>query len=99
MAENSSRTAPGRPFQPGQSGNPGGRPKLAAEARALAQEHGPDAIKRLVELMKCRGKQVSTAVRACEAILDRAYGKAPQSIDLPEGTVPTLVRVEFVDKA
>jgi len=29
------KKVPGKPFQPGRSGNPGGRPKLSAEDRAL----------------------------------------------------------------
>jgi hypothetical protein len=33
MAENSKKTAPGRPFKPGESGNPGGRPKLPEDVK------------------------------------------------------------------
>lgn len=38
-------------WKPGQSGNPGGRPKVAAEIRDLARDHGAKAIERLVALM------------------------------------------------
>jgi hypothetical protein len=68
------------PFKPGQSGNPGGRPKEAAEVRELARRHGPDAIEKLAEWM--RSKDPRASVAAATAILDRGYGKPPQSVDL-----------------
>jgi hypothetical protein len=70
----------GRPFEKGQSGNPGGRPKVEGEIRALAQEHGPEALKRLVQLMKSKNERV--AVAAAQAVLDRGYGKPPQAVQL-----------------
>jgi len=68
------------PFKKGQSGNPGGRPKEVAEVRKLAQEHGPAAIDRLAKLMKSDNER--TAVAACEALLNRGYGRPPQSVTL-----------------
>ena len=68
------------PFKKGQSGNPGGRPKEVAEVRELAKEHGSAAIERLVELMASDNER--TAVAACEAILNRGYGRPPQAVNL-----------------
>ena len=65
-------------FKKGQSGNPGGRPKEVAEVRKLAMEHGSAAIERLVELMASENER--TAVAACEAILNRGYGRPAQSL-------------------
>lgn len=70
------------PFKKGQSGNPGGRPKLEGEIREIAQRHGPAAVRRLVQLMNDRDKRVSIA--ACNAILDRGYGKPQQAIQVKE---------------
>jgi hypothetical protein len=41
----------GKPFQKGQSGNPGGRPKVVAEVRELAREHTSKAVETLVSIM------------------------------------------------
>lgn len=80
------RTPPRSAWGPGQSGNPGGRPKIAAEVRDLAREHGGKAIERLVALM--HSKNESVAVRAAEAILDRDYGRPRQAMELTENIRP-----------
>lgn len=67
-------------FQKGRSGNPGGRPRAEGDVRKLAQKHGPTALARLVELMKSENERV--AVVAAQAVLDRAYGKPPQSLQV-----------------
>jgi hypothetical protein len=56
----------------GQSGNPGGRPKVSAEIRDLARNHGAQAIERLVALMDSNNESVAVrAAEALEALLDR----------------------------
>jgi hypothetical protein len=69
----------GRPFQPGQSGNPGGRPKDVENLRQIAREYAPEAFLRLVELM--RDKDPRVAVAACKEILDRGFGRPQPSTD------------------
>lgn len=71
-AENSNKTVVGRPFQPGQSGNPGGRPKGIA---AIARAHTDKAVDVLVQAMDEEDPRVRVA--AAKEILDRGYGKAP----------------------
>jgi hypothetical protein len=44
------------------------------EIKALAQEHGPNAIKKLAELM-AHSESDETQSRAAQALLDRGYGK------------------------
>jgi len=85
MAENSQPSAKkqrgsGKPFAKGRSGNPGGRPKLESDIRELAQRQGPVAFQRLVDLLQADNERV--VVMAAQAILDRAYGKPRQSLDV-----------------
>ena len=62
-------------FQPGKSGNPGGRPKAAHSIQELARKHAPEAIQTLADIAK---KGTGARVSAAIALLDRAYGKPPQ---------------------
>lgn len=67
------------------------------DVRALARQHGPDAIRFLAEVMNGgplsrTGKKPAKAaykpadrLRAAQELLDRGYGKAPATIDLSEG--------------
>ena len=68
------------PFEKGKSGNPGGRPKEVVEVRDLARSHSTRAVERLVELIESENER--TAVAACEAILNRGYGRPAQSVSL-----------------
>lgn len=88
MAQNSQGAAKkprgrGKPFQPGQSGNPGGRPKENDEVRALARAHTKTAIERLAFWMTSDNAKAS--VSASQALLDRGWGKAPQAVTGPDG--------------
>jgi hypothetical protein len=73
------------PFQPGESGNPGGRPKESAEVKALARQYGAEAIQKLAALM--RGEDPRVAKAAADSLLDRGYGKPGQAVELsgPDG--------------
>jgi hypothetical protein len=70
----------GRPFKKGESGNPGGRPKVIAELRALARAHAPDAIKELARLA-IKAKSETARVAAIRELLDRGYGKTQQMVE------------------
>jgi hypothetical protein len=73
-------------FKKGQTGNPNGRPKKLPEldkllADVLGEEKdGIEAAK--VILMALRAKASKGDVRAAEVLLDRAYGKAKQTMDV-----------------
>src|SRR5262249_28380790 len=76
----------GRPFQKGQSGNPGGRPKEIAEVKELARQHVPAAIEVLASIMNNTKASDAARVSAASALLDRAYGKPQQHIDAEIGS-------------
>jgi hypothetical protein len=62
-------------FAPGQSGNPGGRPKDEHRVAELARSYKLEAIDTLVELMR-EGKDERVRGTAAQALLDRGWGKA-----------------------
>jgi hypothetical protein len=72
-------------FKKGQTGNPKGRPKLPdireALAKVLADEK--DGVTALEATLRAlRAKAIRGDVRAAEALLDRAFGKAAQTVDV-----------------
>jgi hypothetical protein len=67
-------------FKKGQSGNPGGRPKIVGEVMELARKWTVQAIETLAEIMQDIGAPKATRVAAASAILDRGYGKPPQGL-------------------
>lgn len=63
----------GTPFQAGQSGNPGGKPK-SAELSALARRYTVDALRGLVAVARLEASKHDSAVTAaCRALLDIGY--------------------------
>lgn len=70
--------APPHAWKPGQSGNPGGRPKAIVEVVELARAHSERAVTRLAELMESENEPVARA--ASDSLLDRAWGKPAQSV-------------------
>ena len=71
--------------------------KATAEVRALAQEYGPDALKELHRLSQ-EADSEAARVSACNAILERAYGRSPASVPI-EIDLPKTETAEDVSKA
>jgi len=81
-------------WKKGQSGNPAGRPKKLPELRELLanvlgdEKDGRSAAEAI--LMALRAKATKGDVRAAELLLDRAYGKPKQDIDI-EANIATVI--------
>ena len=99
MAANSGKTARGRPFQKGQSGNPSGRPKQTQEqkdALAMIKELAPVAVEWLREVLTNEKTKPEIRLRAIEMVLDRAYGK-PVARDQTVGNEPIIELLRRID--
>ncbi len=83
---------PGRPFKPGQSGNPGGRPKgtsVTAVLRELLDQAGPDSVAApLLELAQ------GGDIQAIKVLLDRTEGKVKEQL---EHSGAVAIRVQYAD--
>jgi hypothetical protein len=66
------------PFQKGQSGNPGGKPKAIVEVMAVAQANSALAISTLAEIARNKKQPAAARVAASVAILDRGWGRPMQ---------------------
>jgi hypothetical protein len=68
-----------KPWKPGQSGNPGGRPKkdIGSEIARAVIEGNQEAIYRAMAKALLRGN-----AHTFEALANRAYGKVPSKVEL-----------------
>jgi hypothetical protein len=67
---------PGRPFQKGHSGNPGGKRHKLSEIEALAREHAPAAIEALLKALDDKDR-----VPAAALLLAYGFGKPRQPLE------------------
>ena len=85
----------GRPFKPGQSGNPGGKVKKEVavaimDMRQMARSYTAEALDKLVQLMRGEVKvgdkvhpvPVQTQGWAAAELIDRGWGRAPQGLEV-----------------
>jgi hypothetical protein len=72
-------------FRKGQGGNPGGRPKVLGEVQELARQHAPTVIVELARLA-LKAKSETARIAAIRELLDRAYGRPRQAVEV---SVPT----------
>ena len=67
--------------RPGAGRPNGSRNKVTLEVRELALKHGPSALKNLVTLSQ-KAKSESVRLAAIREVLDRAYGRSPQAMEI-----------------
>ena len=68
-------------FRKGQSGNPGGRPKVLGEVQELARQYAPQAIVELARLA-VKAKNENARIAAIRELLDRGYGRPRQVMEV-----------------
>jgi len=66
------------PYKKGQTGNPGGKTELFAQAQRICREASPEAARRLIELMHSEDERV--ALMAADKVFERAWGR-PKEYD------------------
>jgi hypothetical protein len=81
-------------FRKGESGNPGGRPKVLGEVQELARQYAPSAIAELARLA-LKAKSETARIAAIRELLDRGYGRARQAMEVsaPAGDPLDLLRL------
>lgn len=91
----------GRRFQPGQSGNPAGRPKRTQEELDLiaACKERASAALAVVESIMLEGENERNQLAAAQWIVERGYGKAVQPVEASGpngGPIETVTTVALV---
>ena len=71
-------------------------PKSVTEIRSLARSHTRTALNVLVDVMRSKDATAAARVSAANAILDRGWGKATQSIETGDGALELIHRIERV---
>jgi hypothetical protein len=74
-------------FQPGKSGNPGGRPKAVKEVVELCRDLTSIGLKRMKTILESDTAPPAAQVAAFNAVMDRGWGKVTQAVELsgPDG--------------
>ena len=87
--ETRARKLPSTAWQPGQSGNPRGRPRAPFDIAAMCREHAPEAVATLVAALKDPRHRVAAA----QALLDRGFGWPTQPINADGTASITLLHL------
>ena len=101
-AENREETAAplalvrGRPFAPGNSANPGGRPKGLASLVRERTKDGAELVEFMLRVLRARKHPLRYRLEAAAWLADRGFGKALQQMELSgPGAEPLTIRIEY----
>jgi Family of unknown function (DUF5681) len=78
-AQNSTRTAPGRPFPKGVSGNPGGRPKGLVRRIREETSDGEELVDYMLAVFRDENGSRRDRIAAATWLSDRGFGKPTQT--------------------
>jgi hypothetical protein len=81
--------------RPGAGRKRGSLNKATTEIKAIALPYAPEAVKTLVAIMQNAGAENAARIAASKEILDRAYGKAPQGLEIGGGGNPIKIVFEM----
>ncbi len=84
-------------FQPGQSGNPNGRPKIDPRIKEMFQAKGEEAFNVISKHMASEDERVS--LNAAQLLMERAYGKPAQALvggDDDDNPIRLVGRIENI---
>jgi hypothetical protein len=89
------RRGPGKPFAPGKSGNPGGRPATIKELQTHAREIvSVDGLEQISDIAH-HARDPRVRLYAWEILIDRGWGRAPQAVKIEGGDVPMRLIVDL----
>ena len=72
-------------------------PRAVTEIRSLARSHTRTAIKVLVGVMNSKDATHTACLAAANAILDRGWGKPPQSLETADkGAIELIHKIERI---
>jgi hypothetical protein len=102
MASENSLVTDTRPwlFKPGQTGNPGGRPRGLAELVRQETKDGAELVAFMLRILRGRKQPTRYRLEAAAWLADRGFGKALQQMELSgPGAEPLTIRIEYAADA
>lgn len=103
MADSSKKTARGKPFEAGKSGNPGGRKSMPENYKEAFSKMSELAITTLTAILDGSDKdaKASDRIKASEIAFDRHLGKAIQqvNVDANVNQIISINKPDFADEA
>jgi len=84
LAKKAKKKPRGKPFQKGQAPVSPGRPKMPEDIKIAFRDYTQEALDKLVKIMRLDLSIGSANIiaRACETILNRGWGTAPQNMSV-----------------